>query len=65
MLTEEEFLRIVDAFGYRRVLFGTDNPWSDAKKSLDWIKALAVEEEVKQEILGGNALRLLTTAEVF
>ena len=59
LLGEERFLQMVELFGAKRVLFGTDSPWSSQKTSLAWIQALPLEQEKKEAILGGNARKLL------
>lgn len=59
MLSEEAFVRIVKKHGADRVLFATDNPWSDQTASLNQIRALPLADEEKQMIFGGNAQRLL------
>ena len=60
MLKEEEFVLLVRAIGAKRVLFGTDSPWGGQKQSIDDIKALPLEKEELDLILGGNAERLLS-----
>ena len=59
MLRGEEFVAIVRALGAKRVLFGTDSPWSDQATSLRDIEALPLTDEEKAMIFGGNAARLL------
>ena len=59
LLSQEAFLRMVRAFGARRILFGTDSPWGDQAAEKERIKALPLTEEEKTAILGGNARRLL------
>ena len=59
MLRGEDFVSIVRAVGADRVLFGTDSPWSDQKKSLDDISALPLTQDEKKLILGENAEKLL------
>lgn len=59
LLDQEGFMELVRAFGPRRVLFGSDSPWSSQKDSLDWIRALPLSEEELRMILGGNAAGLL------
>lgn len=59
MLCEEAFCQLVRAFGSGRVLFGSDSPWSDQAKSIAAIRALALTDEEKENILGENARRLL------
>lgn len=59
MLNEEDFCRLVRAFGSQRVVFGTDSPWADQAASLKQFQALPLTDEEKEDILGGNARRLL------
>lgn len=59
LLNESDFMKLVSAFGCDRILFGTDSPWTDQKKSLELIKALPLKEAEKNAILGENALNLL------
>lgn len=59
LLTAEEFCCLVRAFGSERVLFGTDSPWTDQKKSVEDILSLSLTEKEKEKILGKNAERLL------
>lgn len=59
MLSEEEFCRLVRLFGSKRVLFGTDSPWTDQQQSKEEILALPLSDEEKADILGENARRLL------
>ena len=59
MLGDAQFLSLVRAFGADRVLFGTDSPWGDQQENLDRLRALPLEDDEKQAILGGNAGRLL------
>ena len=59
MLDTEGFMTLYRAFGPERILFGTDNPWSDAAESLAFIRALPISKEEKELVLGGSALKLL------
>ncbi|MBQ7677987.1 MAG: amidohydrolase family protein [Lachnospiraceae bacterium] len=59
MLDVKGFMKLYDAFGSKRILFGTDSPWADAKREIAFIKDLPVTEEEKADIFGGNAKRLL------
>ncbi len=59
LLGAEQFVRMVRKFGSKRVLFGTDSPWSDQKDSLLQLRALPLTAEELEDILGGNARRLL------
>lgn len=59
LLDQEQFMELYSAFGPERLLFGTDSPWSSAEESIQFIRDLPVSEEEKEEMLGGNAARLL------
>ncbi|MGN1013720.1 MAG: amidohydrolase family protein [Butyricicoccus sp.] len=59
MLSDEAFLRIVRKHGADRILFATDNPWSDQKASLEHIRSLPLSEQEQTAILGENARRIL------
>lgn len=56
---EETFLKIAAIHGYDRILFGSDNPWSDAAQEIERIKSLPISDENKSAVLGLNAARLL------
>ena len=62
LLDQEGFLRMAEAFGTDRLLFGTDSPWSAQERDIEWIRALPLSQEQKDAILGGNAQRLLGLA---
>ena len=59
MLDGAGFCQLVRAFGSRRVVFGTDSPWADQAEGLRQFKTLPLTDEEKEDILGGNAQRLL------
>ena len=59
MLTGEEFVKIVHAFGTERVLFGTDSPWSSQRDTLRDIDSLPFIDAEKAAILYDNAAKLL------
>ena len=59
MLTDEEFVKIVRAFGTERVLFGTDSPWSSQRDTLKEIDTLPLTQAERAEILYDNAAKLL------
>ena len=59
LLDGESFCRLVRAFGSRRVVFGTDSPWDGQLAALEQLIALDLTQQEKQDILGGNARRLL------
>ena len=61
MLDTDGFMELYRAFGPERILFGTDNPWSDASESLEFIRSLPLTEDEKDMILGKAAEKLLGT----
>jgi predicted TIM-barrel fold metal-dependent hydrolase len=58
-VTYEQFLRIVRNHGADKILFGTDCPWSDAKKEIALLKQSELTEAEKELIFSGNAKRIL------
>ena len=59
-LTYTQFHRIVDSLGARRILFGSDSPWSSQGASLTYLKqALSDTPELYPIISGKNAATLL------
>lgn len=59
MLDTDGFMRLVEAFGADRILFGTDSPWADPKRELEFIYELPISDKERADILGRNAQRLL------
>ena len=59
LLSDETFCRMVRSFGAERVLFGSDSPWTDQKRSKEQILSMPLTPEEKAMILGGNAQKLL------
>ena len=59
LMGEEQFLRVLRAFGSDRALFGTDSPWGDQAAEVRRFLALPLMPEEKESILSGNARRLL------
>ena len=59
LLSEEDFVSLVRAFGSERILFGTDSPWADQKQEADRIAALPLTQTEIENILSLNATRLL------
>lgn len=49
--------KIINTFGTEKILFGSDWPWMEQKKSIDYIRSLPISDEQKSDILGGNALK--------
>lgn len=58
-IEQEMFMKILKKHGYKKVLFATDSPWSDAKKTAEIIKSLSIGQEQIEAILSGNAKKLL------
>ncbi len=52
------FRRLVEAFGAKRVLFGSDSPWSGQAETLEWLRRELKPEEAGP-VLGENARALL------
>ena len=59
MLDTDGFMKLINAFGSDRLLFGSDSPWSDQKEATTFIKGLPIDENDATRILSGNACQLL------
>ena len=59
MMDEDQYMEIIRAFGAQRILFGSDSPWTDQKKSRQFIEKLPLSESVLKLVLGGNAEKLI------
>ncbi len=55
----ECFLRVLNAHGAQRILFGSDSPWSNAKRDIEALTALPIKDSEKELVLCGNAKRIL------
>lgn len=58
-ISKEQFLKILQKHDPKKILFATDSPWSDMTKGIEWIRSLSLPEKVTEDILSGNAKRLL------
>ena len=58
-ITPEQLTRIIRAHGAEKILFGTDSPWYDQKKQLDFIRSLPLSSEEQERIFYRNAAELL------
>lgn len=58
-ILKEQFIKILEKHGSDKILFATDSPWSDMAKGINWIKELSLPQSVEEDILSGNAKRLL------
>jgi len=61
-ISKEQFLKILEKHGSDKILFATDSPWSDMTKGMEWMKGLSLPQSVEEDILSGNAKRLLGIA---
>lgn len=50
---------IINAHGADKVLFGSDAPWEDPAKTLEFLSSLSIDPEDLKKICGTNASRLL------
>ena len=60
LLNAEAFCELVQAFGAKRVLFGTDSPWAEPEQEMRKIRDLPLSKEDIMMILGENAKLLLS-----
>ena len=58
-INQEMFLKILHKHGSEKILFATDSPWSNAKRDIDRVNALPIDENVKEDILYKNSIKLL------
>ncbi|MFC2006084.1 amidohydrolase family protein [Chloroflexota bacterium] len=58
LLDKRVIADIIQEHGSDKVLFGTDFPFGEAKKPLEWIRDLPLNDEDKKRILGENARKL-------
>ena len=65
LLNAAQFMKIFEAFGADRILFGTDSPWSSQSESIKFIEALPMSDVNKNKILSANAMRLLNFTSKF
>ena len=59
MIQREQLIRIIEDHGSDRILYATDSPWSGPRTSIEYVNALPIEQEDKDNILYKNALRIL------
>lgn len=58
-LSDSEFEEIILKHHSDMILFGTDTPWADQKKSVEKIKTLDISEGYKEKIFYKNASKIL------
>ena len=59
LLSKEDFVSLVRAFGSNRILFGTDSPWADPAEEIRKITSLPLTQTEIENILSRNAATLL------
>lgn len=59
IISDDEFLRIVQKHGAERILFGTDTPWFDQGTTFKWIDKMKISEKEKDAIFFKNACDLI------
>ncbi|MBR1758534.1 MAG: amidohydrolase family protein [Lachnospiraceae bacterium] len=59
LMGPEAFLSLIRTFGADRILFGSDNPWTDAAETLRFLNHLPLTDVEKKKIFGENAKALL------
>ena len=59
LLSEEDFVSLLRAFGSQRILFGTDSPWADQAEEIRKLTSLPLTQDELENILSRNATRLL------
>ena len=58
-ITPGQVTRIIRTHGAEKILFGTDSPWYDQKRQLDFIRSLPLSREEQERIFYRNAAELL------
>lgn len=58
-IKEDQFKRIIKNHGYKKILFGTDSPWTDQSEEVKRISSLGLKPEELDDIIYNNAARLL------
>lgn len=58
-IPEELFVKLCRVHGVERMLFATDCPWGNPKRDLETFLAMPFTEKEKEQMLHGNAERLL------
>ncbi len=58
-IEKERARDIINAHGADKILFGSDAPWEDPAKTLDFLRSLSIDPEDLKKICGTNAAGLL------
>ena len=59
LLSQDEFMDMVQLFGAERIIFGTDCPWADQSEYVQLFESLPLSEDERRKIMGENAAKLL------
>ncbi len=59
IISDEQAKRIIVNHGYKKILFASDSPWTEQSCEIEKFKALGLDEDVEDAILGINAKTLL------
>ncbi len=59
VITERQFMRILEQHGSRRLLFATDSPWDTAGRTLSELKKMPLTQEMLDDICYKNGCRIL------
>ena len=57
-MNREKVRRIIDLHPAENILFGSDCPWEDPVKTLDFVDSMGLGREARERVLAGNAIRL-------
>lgn len=52
-------INMINNHGTDKILFGTDSPWGNQRREVEFIKSLPLRDEEKDRILGKNAIKAL------
>lgn len=59
ILSTSFMTKLIKQHGVEKILFGTDSPWGNQKKEVEFINKLSLTEKEKRDILGLNAKKIL------
>ncbi|MDR1713285.1 MAG: amidohydrolase family protein [Coriobacteriales bacterium] len=59
LMPDEHLLALARDFGCDRILFGTDGPWADEQRDLDYLLHIGFDDDELRGILYNNAAQLL------
>lgn len=59
LMDEEMFYKFIKKYSSKKILFGSDSPWGNQTKQLEYVKKLELTKDELEDILYRNALRVL------